>query len=203
MIKTKGGYMKKLLIVGLLFCNTALAGDLTVQGGFSQSPNSNYGNGSTFVARYETPIVDSLNIAIDGSYHGPQGHNHDSGTYGDMSGFSLLVGPVYHAPLNWRIKPYIGALIGWSWWDFERSQDMVDKGIEINLGDSLAWKAVIGANYAIGGNWSINVEYFRFGSWVPKESYYSSNGQFANVLSSDENLGQEENGFVVGLKYKW
>ena len=195
--------MKRMIVVMLLNCSLAFAGDLTLQGGLQQTPNSNYGNGSESVIRYEHPVYDNLTLAIDGAYHGATSHNHDTGTYGDMSGWSLLAGPVYYVPVDWKFKPYIGGLLGWSWWNFDRSQDMKDKGIEINLGNSLAWKAVIGANYAIGGNWSINLEYFRFGSWVPKESYYSSTGSFANVITSDKNLGQEENGFMLGLKYKF
>ena|SRR3990167_3660902 len=201
--------MKRLLIVAVVFLSgvivghVAHAGDLTLQGGFAQTPNSNYGNGSEWVARYESPIYGNLGLAAEGAYHGKTSHNHDSGTYGDLSGWTVLGGPVYHLPVSWRLKPYILGLLGWGWWSFDRSEDMENKGIEINMGDTYAWKAGIGTDYPLGGNWFLNVEYFRFGSWIPKESHYTSTGEFANVVTSDDRLGQEANCFMIGIKKKF
>lgn len=195
--------MKRLLLVSLLICQTAFAGDLTLQGGLQQTPNSNYGNGSEWLARYEQPVYGDLGLAVEGAYHGKTSHNHDTGSYGDLSGWTVLGGPVYHLPVSWRLKPYILGMLGWGCWSFDRSQEMRDAGIEIHMGDALAWKAGIGVDYAIGGNWFLNLEYFRFGSWIPKQSFYSATGEFANVVTSDENLGQEENVFVIGLKYRF
>lgn len=194
--------MKRLIVIGLLLCDTALAVDLTISGGLEQTPNSNYGNGAESLIRYEKLFGD-FGLAVEGAYHGKTAHNSDSGTYGDVSGYSLLLEPIYHLPVSWRLKPYILGGLGWSWWHFDRSQDMIDRGIEVKLGNSLAYKVGVGADFPIGNSWFLDLEYFHFGSWVPKKSFYTSDGTFANVVSSDKNLGQETNCFMIGLKKRF
>lgn len=199
--------MKKLLLViVLILTTTQLYADssITFQSGIEQTPNSNYGNGLESIIRYEHTVYGDISLGLEGSYHGATSHNSDTSTYGEMSGWGLLLEPIYHIPIStWKLKLYILGGIGWSWWNFDRSEDLINKEIEVKLGNSLAYKVGIGADYPIRNSWFLNMEYSYFGSWVPKESYYSTTREFANVVSSDKNLGQGENILTLGIKYKW
>lgn len=188
-------------LMGFIVCHFAHADSLTLQGGLEGTPNSNYGNGSEWVARYEHPFGD-FGLALEGAYHGSTSHNSDSGTYGDVSGYSLLLEPIYHIPVSWRLKPYILGGVGMSWWHFDRSEDLASKGIEVSLGNSIATKGGIGADYPLGGNWFLNMEFCYFHSHVPKEAH-DINGVNSIVLTDEGTIGQEEYDLMVGVKYKF
>lgn len=196
-----------ILFVGVLLGTFAHAGDVTIQGGLQQTPNSNYGNGSEWVARYEQPIYKDFGLGIEGAYHGKTSHNYETGSYGDVSGYSVLLDILYHPSVSWKLKPYILGGVGWSWWSFDRSQEMIDKGIEINLGDCLAYKVGAGLDYPLGKGWYLNVEWNHFQCDILKDSHYQD-GSFANVLGDDNRsgsvrIGQGEENFLIGLKKRF
>jgi opacity protein-like surface antigen len=173
-----------------------------VQAGVQQTPNSNYGNGGEYVVRYEHPIYGDLNVGLEGAYHGATSHNSDTGTYGDVSGWSLLPELIYYPSFGWKVKPYLLGGLGWSWWNFDRSQDLINKQIEVKLGNSFATKAGIGFDYPIGRNWSINVEWDYFHSHVPKEAH-DSLGHNSIVITDEKTIGQEEFDLVIGVRYSF
>lgn len=189
--------MKRLTLVllTLLFCTTAHASSVTVQGGWDHTPNSNYGDSTALNARFEAPIYPSFSIATEVSYHPKQSH----APYGNLSGESLLGEVLYRPVSTWKLTPYVLAGAGWSWWDWGLSQDMKDKGIEINIGNAFAQKYGIGADYPLGDNWFLNVEWYYFHANVPKDSFYSNGSGFANVAGGSS-IGQEETVVVAGLK---
>lgn len=190
--------VKYLLFAMSLFCSNLYAADLVSQGGWLHTPNSNYGDAIVVNERIETHINKDLSIGIDGGYHGRSAHN----PYGKLSGYSILGDLIYYLHVDWKLKPYLLGGLGWSWWHFDRSQDMKDKGIDINVSNTFSQKVGIGADYELGRNWSLNLEWYYFHAQVPKDSHYESNGSFANVAGG-KSLGQEETNLVVGLKYKF
>lgn len=187
------------ILIASLICSNAYAKAVTLQGGYLHTPNSNYGDSAGFNARLEAPVYGDFSLAGEFGYHGPQSHT----PYGDISGYSSLGEVIYYAPLNWAIKPYLLGGLGWSWWNFDRSEDLQNKKIEVNLGNSFAKKVGIGFDYPIGNDWSINVEWNYFQSHVPKKSFYESDGSFANVVTDEKTIGQEETNIIIGIKRKF
>ena len=191
--------MKRLIIVFMLFfCSVSSASEISVRGGWLHTPNSNYDDALTFAARAEQPIYQGFSLGVEGAYHGSQAHD----PYGDISGYSVLGELIYNLP-EWYVKPYVFGGLGWAWWSFDRSQDMIDKQIDISLGNSFAKKVGIGANYEINSRWSINLEWHYFQSHVPKDSFDNTTGSFANVVTDEKTIGQEETNLLVGLRYKF
>lgn len=195
--------MKKWLMVMMLVSGTAYAGDLTVQGGWDHSSNSNYGDSAVINGRLETPVTPILNLGGELSYHGPQSHN----TVGDVSGYSVLGEAVYYPPVSWKLKPYVIGGLGWSWWDFDREQNIIDSGITIKLGDSFCQKVGLGADYPLNANWSLNVEWSYFHTNIPKDSKEADGSPSAALGTDDRHggitIGQEEMCLTGGLKYRF
>lgn len=189
-----------IMIVGLLFSTMAYAGDqsITIQGGWQHTANSNYGDSGEFAGRYQHSIGNNFDGLIEGSYHG----NTDHYGYGDLSGYDILGGLIYNLPIFQNFSPYIMGGIGWSWWNFDRNEDMKNAGIIIKTGNSFCEKFGIGADYPLGHNWSINIEWSYFRTDVPKKSYYKNTGSFANVAGGDT-IGQEEINLMVGVKKRF
>lgn len=185
------------LFLFLLMATSAFAGDrsLTVLGGWEHTPNSNYGDGADIDARLESPLYGDLNAALEASYHSPMTHI----KYGDLSGYSALGEIVYRPSSTWKLKPYAFGGAGWSWWNFDRNEDMVSKDIVINVGDAFAQKYGVGASYDLGSGWSLVVEWSYFRTDVPKDSYYGASGAFANVAGGST-IGEEETNLSVGFR---
>jgi opacity protein-like surface antigen len=190
--------MKKLMVIMMLMCSPAYAESVVTQGVWQHTPDSNYGDGAEAVVRAEQPIIAGFSGGLEYAYHGPTSHS----GYGSFSGQSLLGEALYYPTLNWKIQPYLLGGCGWSWWSFDRSQDLIDKGIEVKLGNAFADKFAVGADYPINDHWSINLEWSYFHAFVPKKSFYSSDGRFANVVGGDT-VGQEETNLAIGLRYSW
>lgn len=193
--------MKKIiLIIALILSYTDLyaQNSITLQGGWQHTPNSNYGDGGEFDARIETPLIDALNIGIEGAYHGQTSHY----GYGALSGYSILGELIYSLPKYKQFEPYLLAGAGWSWWDFNRNKDMIARDIVINTGDSFCEKFGIGTDYPISHDWYLNIEFNYFRSDVPKDSHYGSTGEFANVVGG-KTVGQEETNLMFGIKKKF
>lgn len=186
--------MKRWLIVlMMLVSQNAFADSVSVGGGWSHTNNSNYGDSALFLARYEKAVYGPLGIGLEGSYHGPQSHNHDIGSYGDMSGWSAIPYIVVRPEVDWQVKPYGLAGYGYSWWTFDRSQDMADKGIAIDMGDTTCFMLATGLETQIKGIlWAIELSYFQ--AQVPLNAYYESNGSFANVVGDDDRSGRRRIG---------
>lgn len=179
-----------------LYAKEAISGNV----GWLHTSNSNYGDSGVVNLRGEHQLSGDLWLGAEGGYHGRQSHD----PYGDISGYSLLGEVIYYVPLNWSARPYVLGGLGWSWWQFDRSVDIQDKGIEIELGDSLAKKVAIGALWPLRDNWSMAIEWAYFQSDVPKDSHYED-GSFANVLGDDDRsgkvtIGQEELTVTIGLR---
>lgn len=191
--------MKRLLLIGLLFTSPLYAANsITLQGGPQHTPNSNYGDGSEFTGRYEHSLINNINVLIESSYHSPTSHY----GYGNLSGYDILTGLTSELPGFYNITPYLMASVGWSWWKFDPSADMRDKDIMIKVGNCFADKFGIGANYPLGNNWYLNLQWSYFHAQIPKRSYYGSSGEFANVAGGDS-IGQEETNVMIGIKKKF
>ena len=192
--------MKRLLLALMLVCSSAYASEVVMQGGWSHTNESNYGDSATAVIRLENPLFDRLNWGIEGGYHGPQSHYpEDKGvhSYGDLSGYHIIGDLIWYPKTNWRLDPYLIAGAGWSWWSFDRSQEVKDLGIDIKMGDAFCYKAGVGADLPINEHWSLNGEFKFFKADIPKNSGDSI------ILTDQSKIGQEELNFVVGLKYRW
>ena len=192
--------IKELVVIGVLLCSTAYASEVVMQGGWSHTNESNYGDSATAVIRLENPLFDRLNWGIEGGYHGPQSHYpEDKGvhSYGDLSGYHIIGDLIWYPKTNWRLDPYLIAGAGWSWWSFDRSQEVKDLGIDIKMGDAFCYKAGVGADLPINEHWSLNGEFKFFKADIPKNSGDSI------ILTDQSKIGQEELNFVVGLKYRW
>lgn len=197
--------MKKLIIILMLICSTAYAGEVTIQSGLLTTQNSNYGESVSVNARYETQVIPQLNGAVEVGYHGPTSHypeNRGEHAYGDMSGLHVMAGPIWYPPVDWIVKPYIGGFLGWSFWSFNRSQEVRDLGISVDLGNSFAKKVCVGGDYKINEQWSFNTEINYFQSHVPKDAK-ESDGRNSLLLTDEKTIGQEEICIVAGLKYKF
>jgi len=197
--------MKKVVMVFMFIfiSSVCVAKDesITIHGGVLHTQNSNYGDSISSVIRVETVLIKDLNIGVEYGYHGPTSHEPN---YGDMSGHSVLGDLIYYPPVKIaNFRTYVLGGLGWSWWNFDRSSDLEYKGIQVDMGDSLAKKVGLGGDYAINEHWSINLEWNYFQSHVPKESYYESTGSFANVVTDEKTIGQEETNIMVGLKYRF
>lgn len=204
--------MKKFIIgLILLISSTVYAEDITVQGGFLYTDNSNYGNGYSTNVRVEKRILSDLALGLEGGWHGPQQHYPDTynvSPYGDMFGSHLIGEVIYYPPLNWKAKPYGFAGFGWSWWDFERAEELTSRGIGVAMHDAPAQKYGFGFDLALLKGWFLNVEYNYFHAFVPLDTYYESDGSFANVIGNDDRsgrrkIGQEEHNVVIGIKYRF
>lgn len=171
---------------------------LTILCGPEHTPNSNYGDGIEADSRFEVPIYKDLSGAVESSFHGPMDHY----GYGDLSGYSGIGEVVYRPKVAFFIKPYVLAGAGWFWSDFDRNQDMKDKGIIIKTGDAFCQKYAVGLEYPVNENFSIVAEWSYFQSDVPKESYYESSGLFANVAGGNT-IGEGETNVTIGGRFKF
>lgn len=200
--------MKKifmLTIVCILLCSHLSAADITVNGGLLHTQNSNYGDGVSTNIRVEKPILNQVNAGLEAGYHGPTSHyseDKDGFQYGKLSGYSLLGELLWYPEVNWRVKPYILGGWGYSWWDFDRSQDVKDLGISVDMGNAFAQKYGLGADYLINEHWSFNMEWYWFRASVPKDARHSD-GSNSIILTDEKTIGQEETCIVLGLKYSW
>lgn len=199
-------YKPAVVIFLLLFCLTlnAHASKITVQSGWLHTPSSAYGDSVETNVRYQQPLVGDFDLALEGGYHGSTKHT----IYGSISGYGALGEAIYTLPVTWAVKPYILAGAGYYWWDWHRSQDMADRGIQIETKGAFAEKLAVGADYPINDHWGLNIEWSYFHSDVPKNSFYESDGSFANVAGNDNRsgkvtIGQEETNLLIGLVYKW
>ena len=199
---------KPLLLLLLLLCTTVKADDsLLLQGGWSHTSSSAYGDAGTAVVRYEHGVLDSLAVGAEYGYHGAQSHYTDDAqgdrfTYGSISGHSVMGDLIYRLPEMKKLKPYILGGLGVSIWDFDLTQESKDAGYEVRLGNSLAYKAEVGVDYAINERWSLNLAWSYFKTDVPKESTPHQ------LLGDDDRsgrvrIGQEELSLVAGIKYKF
>ena len=197
--------MKKLIVLlAMLVTTNAWAVSVTTQGAWQHLGNSNVGDGAEAIARVEQPLLWDLSGGLEYAYHGPTHHN----GYGAFSAHSLLGELLYYPRFNWKAKPYIVGGLGESWWSFARSQDTINRGIEVKLGSAFAQKVGIGFNYPLGHNWSLNAEWAYFHADVPKNSFYSVDGSPSIILGDDNRsgrttVGQEETSLAVGLRYEF
>lgn len=202
-----------LVIAFMLFSATPVrAAEVTANGGWQHTSNSNYTDNAVVNTRVEQTVVETkygkLNAAIDGGYHGPTDHRTDSNaSYGSVHGWSLLGDLVYYPPVKWKVRPYLLGGLGWSWWDFSAGEEVSSRNISVDLGDSFAKKVGFGADYRINDRWSINLEWYYFQSHVPKDARHAD-GSPSAVLGDDDRkgrttIGQEETNLVVGLKYRF
>ena len=192
------------ILVGMLFTTVANATDVTLQGAWLHTSSSAYGDSPGVLVRLESPVFGDFSVGGEFGYHGPQEHS----PYGAISGYHVLGEAIYNLHKILNIEPYILGAWGWSWWNWDRSGDMEEKGIEINVKDSFAQKYAVGGYYRLSDNWSINVEWNYFVSHVPKDSFYTSDGSFANVAGNDDRsgrirIGQEETSLMVGVRYSF
>lgn len=194
------------VLILLLLSSPSFASDkaVTVQGAWLHTSNSNYGDSAGFNAHLELPVYGDFSVGGEFGYHGPQAHD----PYGDLTGYSALGEIIYNVPSTWKLKPYILAGLGWSWWNFDRSEDMASRDIVINTGNAFAQKYAVGADYPLGHDWFLNVEFYYFHADVPKDSFYGSTGAPANVAGDDNRsgrvrIGQEETAVTIGLKKRF
>lgn len=175
------------LILAILVAAPAFAASASIYGGYEYTPNSNDGNGGEVGGKLEAPIYGGLGAVIDASYHTP----HDHSGIGDLSGESLLGGLIYRFPLDWWLTPHIFGEAGWSWWDFERNEDMAERGIQIKTSDAFAYKAGLGFDSKQtkdGWSWFVDISFFH--SDVPKDSFYEATGLPSNVGGNDDRSGR-------------
>lgn len=200
--------MKRSIMVLMLFLAIpCYAAEVTVNGGWQHTSNSNYGDGGVVNVRAEQTVIETklgkLNAGIEGGYHGPTYHD----PYGSVSGWSLMGDLLYYPNVKWRVRPYLFGGLGWSWWDFNPDTEITSRNITVDLGDSFAKKVGFGADYRINDSWSFNLEWYYFQSHVPKDARHSD-GSPSSVLGDDDRhggttVGQEETCLVAGLKYRF
>jgi hypothetical protein len=187
------------LTLAFILSTTPLwAASATLQGSWLHTPDSNYSDSAGLNARLEAPLYRDLSIAGEFGYHGEQSH----GGAGSISGYHLLPELIYYPSFGWKIRPYLLGGWGWSFWNFDKSQDTKDRQIEVNLGNSFAQKYGVGANYPLGHDWFLNIEWSYFHSFIPREAHYSYGGN-SIILTDGSTIGQEETNFTIGLGYQW
>lgn len=197
-----------LLILQLLIVNNANADSLIAQGGLQHTPNSNDGDGIVTSLGYEKTLLENslgeLDAKLSYDYHGPTSVYPESAPdYGDFSGHAVLAGLTWHLPIELlQARPYLGALFGWSWWDFDESEDTKMRDINVDTGDSFCEKYSIGGNWKLSDHWSLNIEWHFFKTDIPKDAHYPD-GSHSNILDTGKTRGHGPTNFLVGLRYEF
>ena len=174
---------------------------IVVNGGWLHTSSSAYGESGTGSVRYEHRLYKNLWVAPEYTYHGGMSHNNGQDvSYGDVSGHSLLADLIWYPKVAWATQPYILVGAGWSWWYFDKDNTNV---IDVDLGDSFAYKVGVGASYPINSSWSLVTEWSFFKTDIPKDAY-NPDGSESVLLGDDHGkIGEEEFCITVGARYSW
>lgn len=195
--------MRNIILVLLVILSTtnlyAFDNSIVVSSGLEHTNNSNYDDSYIIQGRYEHRLYGNLFGGLDYQYHGGMSHNNEQGvSYGDVSGNSVLGDLIYYPNVSWKLKPYLLAGLGWSWWDFDNKTEVL-----VDLGDSFAYKVGVGTSYPINGSWSIISEWSFFKTDIPKHAV-NPDGSDSVLLGDDHGkIGEEELCLTLGVKYSW
>ena len=205
--------MKKLIVLTIFLLvgvGVAYADDqsISIHSGWQHTASSAYEDARTISARYEHRLYKNFWLAPEYTYHGSMSHNaNDYFNYGSISGHSVLLDLIYY-PERLKIKklqPYLIAGAGWSWWNFDESEQVKDLGITVDLGNAFAYKFGLGATYPFNKNINLFIEWSFFKSDVPKDAKHAD-GTYSALLGDDrasgrERIGEEETRLTMGVRF--
>lgn len=187
-------------------CGLAYAKDqsVAIHGGWQHTSSSAYGDAGTVSARYEHRVFQDFWIGPEYTYHGGMSHsNGQDVSYGDVSGHSILGDLVYYPSFvkAQKIQPYVIGGAGWSFWRFDRSQEVADLGVSVALGDSFSYKAGVGAVYQMSPSYGLVIEISFFKSMVPKDARHADGSESALLGDDGGKIGEEEIRLTLGIKF--
>ncbi|MBF0356042.1 MAG: OmpA family protein [Alphaproteobacteria bacterium] len=94
---------------------------------------------------------------------------------GDVQAVSLMLNGLYDLPINFPVRPYVGAGLGGAWVDF----DNIKTSTGTFLKDSemqFAYQGIAGLGWEITNNWRANLDYRYFATLDPSVKHGNGTG---------------------------
>mgnify|MGYP000873214533 CR=1 FL=1 len=138
---------------------------------------------------YIIPQVKWLAVELDYAYLAEQDID-QAGVDGDFKASNLMVNLIARYPEG-KIRPYIGAGIGWSWGALEASGSVGGITGAVDESDNaFAWQILAGVNFEITPQWSADLGY----------RYFSSKYTF-NVVGEDVDFTAKSHMILIGVNF--
>ncbi|HNQ02570.1 MAG TPA: OmpW family outer membrane protein [Syntrophales bacterium] len=138
---------------------------------------------------YIIPQVKWLAVELDYAYLAEQDID-QAGVDGDFKASNLMVNLIARYPEG-KIRPYIGAGIGWSWGALEASGSVGGITGAVDESDNaFAWQILAGVNFEITPQWSADLGY----------RYFSSKYTF-NIAGEDVDMTAKNHMILIGVNF--
>lgn len=195
-----------IFLAGIFLTTTAEASDWLLTGNWQHLETRNNQADDTYgvMARLERPVWNDFSLGVELDYHARQkfpSTDDPKGSFGSLFGYGALAEVIFRPEVHPKISPYAYLGAGGFWWDFKENPFLQDNFVTVDVDPSIAFKVGAGVDWWVSERWAINFDVSYFDTKIDKRAI-DRNGVTWNVVGADNELGNEQIQFGVGVKYR-